>query len=175
VHRAAARGEFAEGNTQHRIVAADFDMRPDGRIPAAAIAAGTVVLQEALRLPRFQIIELVGKRLRIAGEFERFTGEDGRGDMMSVLARRLVRGKTGDDHVRLKRADDAHHVGKHLLVVPDAQRLAIILGIAKINRAGEKLLAAVQPARGQQFLGADDAQLLRRIPGRGHSGRRRRD
>ena len=35
----------------------------------------------------------------------------------------------------------------------------IILGIAKIHRAGEKLLAAVQPPRGQQFLGADDAQF----------------
>ena len=44
---------------------------------------------------------------------------------------------------------DAHNVRDHLLPVPDAQSLARIFGKTEINRASEKLPAAVQAARGE--------------------------
>ncbi len=160
MHGPAAGGDFTVRNSEHRIVATDFHTRTSGRSSAAASAEAAGTLQQAFRLPRFQISELIGKRFGIAGDLERFTGEDGGGDVMAVLAGRLIRGKPGDDHIRLERADDANDIGQNLLPVPNAQRFAIILGIAKIHRAGEKLFATVQPARSQQFLRANDAEFF---------------
>src|SRR5436190_6723348 len=68
--------------------------------------------------------------------------------------------KSRHDDVRAKLADDADHVGEHLLPIPEAQRLFRRLGKPKINRPRKKLPATIKPAPGHQFLRAGDAQLL---------------
>src|ERR1035437_144744 len=78
---------------------------------------------------------------------------------VSVRAARLG-GKAIDDHVGMKFADDANDVGQYLLPVPNVERLAIVFGKSKINRAGEKLAATVEAAGGEQFLGARHAKLV---------------
>ena len=71
-----------------------------------------------------------------------------------------TRGKPRDDHVGPEGADDPHDVRHHLLPVPDLERLAIILRKTEVDGAREKLPAAVEAAGGEQFLGADHAELL---------------
>ena len=60
VHRPAARGNFTEGNAEHRIGAADFDVRAGGGGATATSAAEKVVLHQAFGLPRFQIVSWSG-------------------------------------------------------------------------------------------------------------------
>ena len=95
----------------------------------------------------------------IAGEFEGFTGQYGRRGMMAMLATGHG-GKTGDEHVGAKLRMTRTMSPSTSCWSQIRERLAVILGIAKIDRAGEKLPAAVDSAGGQQFLGADDAQFL---------------
>ena len=47
-----------------------------------------------------------------------------------------------------------------LSLVPNLERLAIILGVTEINGAGEELLAAINAPGSEQFLRADDAKFL---------------
>ena len=59
--------------------------------------------------------------------------------------------KSRHDDVRAKLADDADHVGEHLLPIPEAQRLFRRLGKPKINRPSKELPATIKPAPGQKY------------------------
>jgi len=65
-----------------------------------------------------------------------------------------------DDHVGLKAADVPDDVGQDGVVSPDLQRLVRTLREAEIERAREELFAAVDAARVEQLLRAEDAEEL---------------
>ena len=88
---------------------------------------------------------------------ERLERQDRRGGVVAVRVRRLGR-KARDDDVGPEAADDPDHVGEHRVLAPDAQRLLGALRVAEVARAGEELLGAVDAARGQQLLRADEAE-----------------
>jgi hypothetical protein len=117
------------------------------------------VVKDPLGLPGRQLAELLGERAGVAGLLEGFHGENGGGGVMPVGVTGRRR-EARDHHVRPKSANDAHDVGKDCVLVPDLERLAIVLGIAEVARAREVLLASIQPPRGKQLLGARHAERL---------------
>ena len=120
----------------------------------------SAILEKPFRLPGLQCAQLFGKGVGVARQLEGFARQDGRGGVMPVLAWRRIGGKDGDDHVGPESAHHPHHVGQHFFFAPELERLPVILGIAKIPGPREKLLAAVNPPRRQQFLGADHPQFV---------------
>lgn len=72
-------------------------------------------------------------------------------------------GETVDDYVGPKRAKDANDIRKNILLTPDVQCLAVILGKSEIHGAREKLATAIEAARGKQFLGAGYAKLFAEV------------
>ena len=79
---------------------------------------------------------------------------------MPMLPGSLVGGKSRDNHVRPELANDAHYVGQHILLSPEFERLAVVLGISKIPGSREELLTAIHAPGREQFLGADYAQFI---------------
>src|SRR5580692_1055787 len=79
--------------------------------------------------------------------------------MVSVRAARNGR-KTRDEHVWPKLPDDPHHVAQYLLPIPNSQSFAIILGKTEINCPRKELSAAINATSGEQFLGANHADLI---------------
>ena len=69
-------------------------------------------------------------------------------------------GKRRDDHVRLEFTHDAHDIREHRLTVPFGERLLVIFRETEILRAGEELLASVDAAGREKFLGTDDSQRI---------------
>jgi hypothetical protein len=66
--------------------------------------------------------------------------------------------EAGVDHERAEGANHAHHVAEHLALVPLRRRLVARFGEPVVERPREELLAAVEPPRLQQLLGADDSE-----------------
>ena len=97
--------------------------------------------------------------MRITANFECFQRQDRRRRVMAMRNSGHGR-KSRDQHIRTKYSDDAHDVRKHLLMIPFGERLPVILGIAKVPRAAEELLAAINAPRRQQFLRANHSQLI---------------
>ena len=120
----------------------------------------SVVLEKPLGLPGFQFAQLFGKGRGITRQLESFARQYGRGGMVPVLAWGTIGGKVGDEHVRAERANHSHHVGQYFFFAPELECLPVILGISKIPGPREELLAAVNPPRRQQFLGADHPQFV---------------
>jgi hypothetical protein len=56
--------------------------------------------------------------------------------------------------------EDAHHVGQHLVVIPEAQRLLGGFGEAEVDGAREELPPAVDAPRRQQLLRADETEEI---------------
>jgi hypothetical protein len=173
VHAAAAVGDRCVRLAGHRIPAAHVQLHhartighvgghAGNRHVGAGIRRGAApadVVDDAPRLPRLERAELLGKRPGIGGEPKRFDGEHrGRG-VMTVRGRGLRR-ESRDDHVRAELADHAHDVAKDGLPVPDTQGFLGSLRVPEVLRAGEVLLPAVQPARGEQLLRARHAEGL---------------
>ena len=79
--------------------------------------------------------------------------------MMTVRLGVISR-KASDHDVGLKRPHDPNHVGENFFPVPDVKRFLGRFGKAKIIRAREKLFAAIDAAGSEQFLGADDPELV---------------
>ena len=74
-----------------------------------------------------------------------------------------LRRESRDHDVGSERPDDLDDIGEHLLPVPDAQGFAGALREAEVDRPGEELPAAVEPPRGQQFLGPDHPELFKEL------------
>ena len=173
MHGPTASGDRRERLVRHRIPAADVDLRHarpvghvrrharDGHIAARIRRGGAPadVVDDAPRLPRLERAELLRKRPGIGGEPKRLDGEHGGRRVMTVRERGL-RGKSRDDNVRAELADQAHDVAKDGLPVPDTQGFLGSLRVPEVLRAGEVLLPAVQPARGEQLLRARHAERL---------------
>src|SRR5205085_3487404 len=117
------------------------------------------VPEEAARLPRRHGLELIGERVRIAGELERLDREHRRGRVVAVAAL-AGRREAGDEHVGLEDANVPDDVGEHRVVAPDGQRLLRVLRIAEVDGAREGLLASVDAPRRQELLREDDAEEL---------------
>ena len=161
VHAATAVGEGAKRLAGHRIAAADVQL--DGRSGqhGAAAARTKSVPDHALRLPRGQALcELIGERLGVGRELEGLDGEDGRGRVMAVAAAAGRDREARDDDVGPELPDHAHDVAEHLAAVPEAERFLRGLRVAEVDRAGEELAPAVEPARGEQLLRAGQAEFL---------------
>ena len=71
-------------------------------------------------------MKLFGKSIRVAGELKGFECEDCGGRMVTVSIAGFG-GETRDEHIGLEFTDDPHDIGEHLLAVPDAEGLAVIL------------------------------------------------
>lgn len=71
-----------------------------------------------------------------------------------------LRGEAGDDDVWPERADDAYDVREDDLAVPNSEGLLGVFGKPEVNCPGEELAATIQPTCGEEFLGAENAQLL---------------
>src|SRR5207253_10474304 len=65
-----------------------------------------------------------------------------------------------DDDVGTNRAHEAHEVGDDLVAAPFLERLLDAEGEAKVDRAGEVLLGAVEAVQGRELLGSQHAQGL---------------
>ncbi len=106
----------------------------------------------------WSVCELLGKARRIGRGREGLLGQERRGGVVAVVRR--LRGEARDDHVGPEAADGEHDVGQHLVVAPDAQRLVGALRVAEVARAREELLGAVDAARREQLLRADEPEQL---------------
>ena len=130
----------------------------DGIVRAAATRA-----IQLPRLPRAKPFgDLLGILRRIGRRLERQRREVSSKLMLTVPVG-LVAGKPRMDHERPERADDANHVAEHLAFVPLRLGLRQRLREAVVERAREKLLAAVEPSGLQQFLGANDAKRIEEL------------
>ena len=158
MHRPALRGESPQRLAGDGIVAADLDAERAG--PAAPVESAAV-LEDPLRLPGSQVSELIGEGLGVAREREGLDGQDG-GRRVMAVAPALGR-EPGDDDIGPEGADHPHDVGHDGLPIPDPERLGGVLREAEVDGAGEELPAAVEAAGGQEFLGADHAQLLEEL------------
>src|SRR5437764_12118325 len=58
------------------------------------------------------------------------------------------------DHIRPESANLPDDVGKNFIAIPNAQSFLRAFRKAEINRAREKLVAMIETARGEKFLGA---------------------
>src|SRR5438045_4226122 len=76
-----------------------------------------------------------------------------------MAARLMVLGaETRHDHIRPESANLPDDVGKNFIAIPNAQRFLRAFRKAEIDRAREKLVAMIEPARGEKFLGANHAE-----------------
>ena len=112
----------------------------------------------AVRAPRRQ--SEIRKALGVRRGLESQRAGPTHSRMLAVPAAARPRRKARHDHVRPHVADDSYHVAQEPFLAPDAQRLFGRLGVAEVHHARECLLAAIDPARLQQFVGADDAHQL---------------
>src|SRR6185436_14221591 len=64
------------------------------------------------------------------------------------------------DYQRAKSANDANHVSEHRFPVPLGEGLFARLAEAEVEGAGEELYRAIHPSRGEQLIGANDAEQL---------------
>src|ERR1700733_14224324 len=78
---------------------------------------------------------------------------------MMSMSGAAVRREPGDEDIRLKSADDPYHITQYLVFVPDLQGLLRRFGKAEIEGTGKELFGAVDPARGQHFLGTYQPKL----------------
>ena len=163
--RAAGRVDLGVGFSEQRLIAAGLEQ------DQAAGSKGTLRARKknADAFQRSRVgchgcdeLQLLRETLRIAGQLESFLRElRGRGVMAVRLV--VVGRETRDDDVGPEFADRPDRVGQNLVAIPEAQRLRGRLRESEIVRAREELLAVIDPARGQQFLGADDAQLFAQL------------
>src|SRR5262249_35585067 len=117
------------------------------------------VPEEALRLPRRDVAQLLRKLRGIAGLREGFTRQDRGGGVMSMPALAGRREARHDD-IRLKSADVPDDVGEDRVVSPDLQRLGRILREAEVDGPREELLAAVDAPGIEELLRPEDAEEL---------------
>ncbi len=75
VHGAATRGHFSKRFPGNRVIAADFHSKHIGPASTALKSAG--IPENAFGLPGGQFPELVGKRIGITSQFERFERQHG--------------------------------------------------------------------------------------------------
>lgn len=152
--RAADGGDFTIGLAGERIEAADVE--GSGVLGSGAAPDGNVE-DDALRLPRGEVTEFAAECGGIAGEFEGFERERGGRGVLAVG--RGGRGEeAGDEDVGAERADDANDVGEDGVAVPNAEGFVDIFRETEIEGAGEELVAAVDPAGGEEFVGADETE-----------------
>ena len=114
-------------------------------------------------LPRSKaFLKLFGELGRIGSRLERERRQvSGELMMAMTVSRRAAPSRI--DHQRTEHADDPHHVAEDLALVPPLRGLVAPLREAEVERAREELLAAVQPARLQQLLGANHAERVEEL------------
>src|SRR5579864_2402933 len=110
------------------------------------------------RLPGLYVAQLFGEAARIRGNLIRLFTHDG-GRLMLPVAIARGAGKAEDDHVGTVFPDDPYHVREEAFAAPFFQGFRSRFGESEVDGAGEELLGAVEPTRGQQLLGANDSKL----------------
>ncbi len=147
VHAAAHAGDLGVGEPQQRVVRAGVHPNPAGGSPAETAR------HEPLGLPRLHPTQLLGKARLVGCGDVRLPGQDSGRLVVPVPA-----AVANDKHVGAKAPDGPDHVSQDRLAPPFLEGLLGGLRKPKIDRPREVLLAAVDPARRQQFLRADQAQ-----------------
>src|SRR5437764_13470619 len=75
----------------------------------------------------------------------------------------VVRAETRNNDVRFPTANCPDDVGENLVPVPDTQRFGGAFRESKVDSAGEELLGVIEPASGEKFLSADDAEAFAQL------------
>ena len=126
---------------------------------AAKAARGTIELE---RLPRTQALaQLLGELRRIGSGAKRL-GREYRRRLMVLAAASPVRTHRHDD-VGPQGPDVTHEVAEDLLPPPLLERFLLAERVAKVHRAREVLLGAIEAMRRQELLGAEDAQRVEEL------------
>ena len=163
MHRPAPGGENGKRGAGHRIGAIHAHLDGAGRgLGGASAARPEAVPEDPPRLPGTQVRELLRERLGVAGQLEGLERQDRGRRVVAVRPARLRR-KARDHDIRAERPYHPHNIGEHLLVVPLREGLPVILRIAEVARAAEELAAPVDRPRGQELLGADDAEQIAKL------------
>ena len=164
VLRAAAGGNFAVALPQQRVVAAGSPASGSRLMSSPAFTK---------KLPVFQSSRLACQGCsRLAScSGKRFGSAAAEKASMASMAEAVwwpwpataVGREAGDDHVGAALPDHPHHIGQHLLLVPDGEGFLGRFREAEVVGAGEELPAAVDAAGRQQLLRPDDAQPLAQL------------
>ena len=112
------------------------------------------------RLPRLQtILELLGKDLGIARDFEGFLRDFARDLVMAVAIGRSA-DKGGQDDLRPHHAHREHRVVKHAIVAPLGEGFFLGFGEAVVGLSAPQLLRAIILVGSEQLVGADETQRI---------------
>src|SRR5581483_8296685 len=141
VPAAARHRDLVEGAARHRV-------------EGAAVQAERGRCGVEPRVP----VQLHRAPARVAQHVERLAGEQPRRLVLAVAVPRRA-GEDRHDDLRPEPADHGEDVGEERVARPEAERFGRSLGEPEVVGAGEVLLGAVEPARGEQLLGAEDAEL----------------
>ena len=126
---------------------------------ATKAARGTIELE---RLPWTQArAQLLGE-LRGIGRGAKRLGRENRRRLMVLTAAGSVRAHRHDD-VGPQGPDMTHEVAENLLPSPLLERFLLAERIAKVHRAREVLLGAIEAVCRQEFLGAENAQRVEEL------------
>src|ERR1700747_261693 len=100
--------------------------------------------------------DLLGKHFGIGGGGDSLRRENSAFLVMPVAT--VNAAPSVDDDLRAECANHSHHVFERY-AAPDFSRLLGRLHVAGVHRAGEKLADAIVLVGGEEFLGANDAEL----------------
>jgi hypothetical protein len=114
-------------------------------------------MHDAGGLPGLDAVELFGETGGIGGGGEGFLGEN-HGDLVVAVSVGGGAGEDRDDDVGPVAADDPDDVAEDAVVAPLLHGFGGRLAEAEIDGASEELLGAIDLARGEEFLGANDAE-----------------
>src|ERR1051325_6236833 len=159
VHRAALGRYLRVRLAEQRVVRANVGRQHLVCVFGTPAPEVEDVPEQALRLPHFHRLELLGEARGVARGVEGFGGEYRRGRVLPVAAL-ARRGEAGDDYVGAEAAYDPDHVGEHLVMAPDAEGLFGRLREAEVDGAREELLRAVDATRREKLLRPNDAEHL---------------
>ena len=161
VHPAAAIRERAECFAGDGIFSRKVELERGTLESAGATIPAKNIPDHAFWLPwRESFGELLRVRRGIAGDLESLDRQNCRRGVMSVTTASRRYGKTGDNDVGAKFANDPNDVGEDLFPVPELQCLFRGFGKAEVDGAGEKLAAFIQPAGREEFLRSGDAEAF---------------
>ena len=104
---------------------------------------------------------MLGEALRIPGRIEGLVGEPAR--RLVVLAAAGSRGRQGEHHVGPERPDHADDLTERLLAVPLLEGLLDAERVAEVGHHAEVLLHRIEPVRGEELFGPQDAQPVEQL------------
>ena len=104
---------------------------------------------------------MLREAVRIARHVEGLVHEPSR--RLVVLAAAGPGRRQGEHHVRTEHADHPHHLAERLLLVPFLEGLLDAERVSEVRDHAEVLLHRVEPVRGEELFGPQDAQPVEEL------------